>query len=178
MNQLYYNKYLKYKNKYLNLKQLPNEYIQEGGSYQPTFFLYSVYDRHKDFLNDIKSLLIKKGWKESIVFPVDFMFLYFSYKIEPPILDTNQSKLVNLIKGSTFDNLTNNQLYIENYKYEYFSYPYKLIDVNNIISINKRLNLVPMFNGKYIDVNIRKLFFQKKIFKNILNYTHNLINGC
>jgi ribosomal protein S18 acetylase RimI-like enzyme len=162
MNQLYYNKYLKYKNKYLNLKQLPNDYIQEGGSYQPTFFLYSVYDRHKDFLNDIKSLLIKKGWKESTVFPVDFMFLYFSYKIEPPILDTNQSKLVNLIKGSTFDNLTNNQLFIENYKYEYFVYPYKLIDVNNIVNINKRLALYPMFNSKNIDVNIRKIVFSKE----------------
>jgi hypothetical protein len=99
------------------LKQLPNEYIQEGGSYQPTFFLYSVYDRHKDFLNDIKSLLIKKGWKESIIFPVDFMFLYFSYKIEPPILDTNQSKLVNLIKGNTFNNILDNELFIRKYKF-------------------------------------------------------------
>ena len=120
----YKNKYLKYKNKYLNLKHP----LQKGGVYQPTFFIYSTYDRHKDFLEYIKSLLIKKGWKESTVFPVDFMFLYFSYKIEPPILDTNQSKLVNLIKGSTFENLMNNQSFIENYKYENFVYPYKLID--------------------------------------------------
>jgi len=115
-----------------------------------TFFIYSVWDRHKQFIDSMKSFLIQRGWIESLDFPVDFMFLYFSYKIEPPILDTNQSKLVNLIKGNTFENLMNKFKYIQKFKYQYFMHPYKIIDTNNIININKSYMLYPIHN-MYID---------------------------
>jgi hypothetical protein len=159
MNELYYNKYLKYRHKFYHLKL--QQSIQKGGSYQPTFFIYSVYDRHTDFINEMKSLLIERGWKESSVFPVDFMFLYFSYKIEPPILDTNQSKLVNLIKGNTFNNILDNELFIRKYKYEYFMYPYKIIDVNDIITIDKKYALFPIYN-KFINRNYVKKIVSSK----------------
>jgi len=162
MNELYSNyknKYLKYRLKYFELKQ--KQSIQKGGSYQPTFFIYSVYDRHKDFINYMKLLLIERGWKESTVFPVDFIFLYFSYKIEPPILDTNQSKLVNLIKGKTFNNILDNELFIKKFKYEYFMYPYKIIDVNDITTIDKKYALFPIYN-KYINRNYVKKIVSSK----------------
>jgi len=151
------NKYLKYKNKYLNLCT----HLQKGGSYQPTFFIYSIWDSHKDFINNMKSLLIERGWKESIVFPVDFIFLYFSYKIEPPILDTNQSKLVNLIKGQTFENIIDQEKFIKKFKHEYFMFPYKIIDVNNIITINKKYALLAVLN-KYVDRNYVKKIVSSK----------------
>jgi len=148
---------LKYKNKYLNLCT----HLQKGGSYQPTFFIYSIWDRHKDFINNMKSHLIERGWKESIVFPVDFIFLYFSYKIEPPILDTNQSKLVNLIKGQTFENIIDQEKFIKKFKHEYFIYPYKFIDSNNIINIDKEYALYPVAN-KYVDRSYSKKIVSSK----------------
>jgi len=148
-NQLiYYNKYLKYRNKYIILKNNLN--IQRGGSKKLTFFIYSVFDGDKNFIELMKNTLINKGWKESYEFPVDFMFLYFSYKIEPPILDTNKSKLVNLIKGSTYENIINNELFLKKYRNEYFMWTYEFIDKNNIIHINDAYTLWPVY-GKYLE---------------------------
>jgi len=101
---------------------------------QKTFLIFSAYN--KEFTQYMKDVLIKKGWKESYHLPVDFMFLYFSYRIESPIIDTKRSKLVNLICGKTFDNILDNELFIKKYKNEYFAYPYKFINKDNINNIN------------------------------------------
>jgi hypothetical protein len=122
-----------------------------------TFFIYSIWDRHKDFIENMKMILLKKGWQESDILPVDFMFLYFTYKIEPPIIDTERSKFVNLIKGNTFDNILNNELFITKFKNEYFTYPYKFINKENIknIIINKEYTIWPV-SEKYISRKYNK----------------------
>jgi len=93
-----------------------------------TYYLYTAWgDRHKEFFDAFKKELELRGWKEGTA-PVDFMFLYFSYQFAPPILDTRQSKLTNLIKGSAFDYITDAEQFITKFKHKYFMYPYQFID--------------------------------------------------
>lgn len=93
-----------------------------------TYYLYTAWgDRHKEFFDAFKQELEKRGYTEGTV-PVDFMFLYFSYQFPPPILDTQQSKLVNLIKGSAYEHITDAEKFITKFKHKYFMYPYQFID--------------------------------------------------
>jgi len=129
-----------------------------------TFLIYSVYDKDQEFIKSMKSFLIKKGWKESNKLPVDFMFLNFSYKIEPPLLDTHKSKLVNLIKGSSFNNILNNELFITKFEDEYFIYPHKIINFNtkNQMDIDKEYILYPIFEKHVINKYSKKIVSSKK----------------
>jgi hypothetical protein len=141
-----------------------------------TFLIYSVWDRHKEFIEYMKSFLIKRGWKESNNLPVDFIFLYFTYKIEPPIIDTNQSKLVNLIKGNTFEYIIDMSKFIQKYKYEYFMHPYKNIDMNNILDIKKKYLLYPI-NNKYVNrYYTKKIVSSKGEIKTYLKLNPNMKN--
>jgi len=102
MNDIYYNKYIKYKQKYLNLKDsngfvqsdslkqkylslkdgfvqsdsLVLPYINQYGGAKKTFLIDILFNINKKFIEEFKLKLIKKGWIESFDLPINFGLTY------------------------------------------------------------------------------------------------------
>ena len=198
MNDIYYNKYIKYKQKYLNLKDsngfvqadsLVQPYINQYGGDKKKFIINSSFNINKEFIEEFKLKLIKKRWIESFDFPINFGYIYdktLRKKLNDEYKNNNnqdkfkKTDLINFIKGKTFDNIVfNNNLYIRKYKKEFFIHPYKELNLNNIKNIYKQYILDPDFstpgdNIKHWIDNPRKLVSSKdQIISIIKQYPEN-----
>jgi len=145
MNNIYYNKYIKYILKYTNTvnKNIINN--QYGGR-KKTFYISIKFKINQEFIEYFKSSLIKKGWIESSKLPIDFIYIDDKDILQQFINDdSKKSKLINAIKGNTFNNIINIELFLNKYKEYNFIFPFKIVDNNNIPIINKTYRLRPIF---------------------------------
>jgi len=189
MDEKFYNKYLKYKQKYIQLKtenifaqsdsfkqkyialkaqsifaqsdsfkqkyiQIDNHINQLGGK-NKTYYISSTYKINKEFIENFKLLLKRKKYIESSEVPVNFVFIYNSMKKFLSYIsdDFKNSQLVNIISGKSYDELINNNLFLEKYKDFSFIHPYQEIDVNNIKEINRSYILNPKFTSNSTNLN-------------------------
>jgi len=192
MNEIYYNKYIKYKHKYLDLKDsngfvqsdmIKQKYLNQVGGEKKTFFISSNYPINFEFIEYFKSLLIKRGWNESSTFPINFVLIHNTVAkkefLENINNDFKKSELINFIKGKTFENLIDNSIYIKKYKNTFFIHPYKDLNINNIKNINKNYILDPKFikvgtNIKHWIDNPRRIVSSKEeIIKILKEYPEN-----
>jgi hypothetical protein len=150
----FYNKYIKYKLKYIDLKnKLFNNLIQSGGKIK-TFYIAPSYIINNEFIEKFKKYLIKKGWIESssISSLTNFVYILNSSIRQKYINDSRpQSNLINYLSGKTYDNLLQNNLFIKKYRDEYFIHPYQEISIDNVKSIYKKYILEPLISYNTTD---------------------------
>ena len=95
-----YYKYIKYKTKYLSIK---NELNQIGGK-EKTFYVDVNED---EFQNTMVKTLKEKGYEESKDFPVDFLFLSGDSAFFKNKFDTKKTKWFNNLYGNSKAEITN-----------------------------------------------------------------------
>ena len=206
MNDIYYYKYIKYKQKYLNLKdsngfvqadmikqnhlslqdgfvqadRLKQKYLalkdsngfvqsdtfvnQQGGS-KKTYYINNIFKINDEVIEYMKSFFIKKGWIESLKLPIDFIYINNKSEIIQNFFngDSKKSELINSIKGTTFDNININELFLEKYKKYYFIHPFKIIDINNIPNIYDTYRIRPIFSKNSAPNNLRDIYQRKLV---------------
>ena len=140
--------------------------LRRFGGGQKTFYIYSEFEEDKQFLDLMRKEFEQRGWKESSELPVDFIFLYYSYERPCPIPDTKKSKLVNLIKGDTFEDIVDAERFLTKFKHHSFIVPHKLFS-DKVPFINEECSLFPVSN-KFLTTTSRdgKLFSLKRSIKN------------
>jgi hypothetical protein len=126
----YYNKYLKYKQKC----------IQYGGEKQKT---YCVKTEQNDFNKIMIKLLKKRGYIESNIPPIDFIFVADQYQYYRNKIDTKGSEWISLLYGKSKIEITDKSILKKKFKNENF-----LIN-GDIININ---DSIPKYNEKFVKI--------------------------
>ena len=169
MNDIYYYKYIKYKQKYLNLKDSngfvqSDTFVNQQGGTKKTFYIYNLSKINDEVIEYMKNLLIKKGWIESLKLPINFIYINNKQIMQNFINgDSKRSDLINSIKGTTFDNISINELFLEKYKKYYFIEPFKIIDINNIPNIYDIYRLRPIFSKNSAPNELRGVYERKLV---------------
>jgi hypothetical protein len=182
MDEIFFNKYIKYKQKYIALKaqsifaqsdSFKQKYIalkaqsifaqsnsldinQLGGN-NKTYYISSSFQINKEFIEYFKLLLKKKKYIESSEVPINFVFIYNSVDRNNFLSNINndfkKSKLIDIISGKSYEELVNNSILLKKYKDSFFIHPYQEIDINNIKEINKSYILDPKFTYGSTNIN-------------------------
>jgi hypothetical protein len=124
MNELYYNKYLKYRNKYLDLKFLSQSNQIGGNNKQKTYYLNIA---EKQFESNLEKYLIELGYKKSTTFPVNFIFLSGNAIYYKNRFDTKKSEWISVITGNSKTEITNKILLHKRYEDYNFIIPSKYL---------------------------------------------------
>jgi hypothetical protein len=103
MNQLYYNKYLKYRNKYLYLKLSISSHQSGGNDNKKTYYLNM---EEKKFESILEKYLIELGYKRSTTFPVNFIFLSGEAIWYKNRFDAKKSEWISVITGNSKTEIT------------------------------------------------------------------------
>jgi hypothetical protein len=138
--------------------------LRRFGGGQKTFYIYSEFEEDKPFLDLMRKEFEQRGWKESSELPVDFIFLYYSYERPCPIPDTKKSKLVNLIKGDTFEDIVDAERFLTKFKHHSFIVPHKLFS-DKVPFINEEASLLPVSN-KFLKKLGNPAFIKQKVMNN------------
>jgi glutathione synthase/RimK-type ligase-like ATP-grasp enzyme len=158
MDEKFFNKYMKYKFKYTELKNKirhNNSDVNQLGGKSKTYYISSTYKINKEFIENFKLLLEKKKYIESSDVPINFVFIYNTMRKFLSYIsdDFKNSQLINIISGRSYEELINNNLFIEKNKDNFFIHPYQEIDINNIKEINKSYILDPKFTYGTTNIN-------------------------
>lgn len=146
MSHSFYNKYIKYKLKYIDLKNKLSINLTQIGGKTKTFYIASSYIINNEFIEEFRKILIKKGWIESSS-STNFVFIFGNSIREKYIKNSHpESNLINYLSGKTYDNLHNNNLFIKKYRDEYFIHPFQEITTHNIKNIYKKYILEPLIS--------------------------------
>jgi len=97
---MFYEKYLKYKSKYLELK-----YTQDGGN--PRVKTYYVNMGDKDFEKKVIDELEKKKFIKGTEPPYSLIFVTHEAAFQKNMFDTKKSSMINLLRGESKELLTN-----------------------------------------------------------------------
>jgi hypothetical protein len=146
MNELYYNKYLKYRNKYLYLKLSISSHQSGGNNNQKTFYLNM---EEKKFESILEKYLIELGYKRSTTFPVNFIFLSGEAIWYKNRFDAKKSEWISVITGNSKTEITNKILLHKRYENFNFIIPSKyLTQFSPIPDINERtIKILKPLNG-------------------------------
>jgi hypothetical protein len=131
----YYNKYLKYKEKYISLKN-----IQNGGFNQKTYYVKTDED---DFNNDMKEALEKRNYKESDIFPVNFVFLSGESAFYKNKIDIKQSEWISILYGKSKKEITDKTKLKKKFGKERFFINGDIININDSI---------PKYDKKFVKI--------------------------
>ena len=180
MDEKFFNKYMKYKQKYIQLKtensfaqsdsfkqkyiqlktensfaQSDNSEVNQLGGKNKTYYISSTYKINKEFIENFKLLLQKKKYTESSDVPINFVFIYNTMKKFLSYIsdDFKNSQLINIISGKSYEELINNNLFLEKNKDNFFIHPFQEIDINNIKEISKSYILDPKFTYGTTNIN-------------------------
>jgi hypothetical protein len=163
MDEKFYNKYMKYKQKYIQLKtensfaQNDSLEVNQLGGHNKTYYISSSFKINKEFIEYFKLLLKKKKYIESSEVPINFVFIYNSVDRNKFLSylsdDFKKSQIINIINGDSYEELINNNLFLEKNKYNFFIHPYQEIDVHNIKEINKSYILDAKFTYGTTNIN-------------------------
>jgi len=152
-----------FKQKYIELKEkvgynqldINDLDVNQLGGKSKTYYISSTFKINKEFIENFKLLLNKKKYIESSDVPINFVFIYNTMRKFLSYIsdDFKNSQLINIISGKSYEELINNNLFIEKNKNNFFIHPYQEIDINNIKEINKSYILDPKFTYGTTNIN-------------------------
>lgn len=162
MNDIYYNKYIKYKLKYINLKNNNLINNQNGGSKRKknkfsyrrqlisnnkTFFVKTDYD---EFDTEMINQLIEKGYKKSTNYPVDFIFLQGESSYYRNRFNSNRSNWISLLHGNSKAEISNKILLHKRFENSDFIINAHYINSDNKveeINVGDKIKILKPLNG-------------------------------